>query len=115
MYASQDHYIWLNQDIISLLFFIPRLNPGLTRLVNVFFSPVNDDVQVPAGTKHYDFSFILPQDIPSSFNGTYGDIFYTLKAVVDRPWKFDYEHEVNFNVFASINLNTLPSIRVCIN
>uniref|UniRef100_A0A6P7EZK5 Arrestin domain-containing protein 3-like n=1 Tax=Diabrotica virgifera virgifera TaxID=50390 RepID=A0A6P7EZK5_DIAVI len=55
------------------------------------------------GRYEYNFEYILPpSDIPSSFDHEFGSIRYFLYAFVDRPWAFDYEHEVEVQVIAPI-------------
>lgn len=60
----------------------------------VFGSLDGDSEQIstqPTGKHSYPFSFVLPIDIPSSFEGKFGHIRYIIKANVVRPWKFDHK------------------------
>jgi hypothetical protein len=43
--------------------------------------------------------------LPSSFEGEHGSVRYTIKATLDRPWKFDHEVTVPFKVVTPIDLN----------
>nr|XP_033186624.1 arrestin domain-containing protein 2-like [Bombus vancouverensis nearcticus] len=61
--------------------------------------------KIPYGHNEYTFSFRLPNDIPCSFEHTNGYIRYTVKAVIDRPWKFDHECKAAFTVVSDLNLN----------
>ncbi|KAG5321733.1 ARRD3 protein, partial [Acromyrmex heyeri] len=65
----------------------------------------NGEVRVPAGFHRYSFNFSLPYNIPCSFEHTNGHIRYTMKAVIDRPWRFDHESKIAFTVVSSYDLN----------
>lgn len=66
---------------------------------------------LPQGRHVYPFSYILPQQLPSSFEGGYGNIQYTIKGVIDRPWKFDYETKILLNLCSPLDLNYIPGLR----
>lgn len=80
---------------------------------NVYNLVSGDNLTLPAGRHTYPFSFILPQQLPSSFEGKHGHIRYTITATVDRPWKSDYEAKVMIPLTSPLDLNFLPGIRVC--
>lgn len=61
--------------------------------------------QIPVGYHKYSFNFQLPHNIPSSFEHDLGHIRYTVKASIDRPWKFDHESKAAFTVISSLDLN----------
>ncbi|XP_060821608.1 arrestin domain-containing protein 17-like [Bombus pascuorum] len=61
--------------------------------------------KLPRGYNQYPFSFQLPNNIPCSFEHTNGYIRYTVKAVIDRPWKFDHECKAAFTVISNLDLN----------
>ncbi|KAK5638353.1 hypothetical protein RI129_012648 [Pyrocoelia pectoralis] len=42
----------------------------------------------------------------------YGNIKYTVRAVIDRPWAIDYESKKVFTVAAYNNLNLMDGLRV---
>ncbi len=44
---------------------------------------------MPAGETNFPFSFVLPRNIPGSFQGTYGKIEYKLEAKVEISWAID--------------------------
>ena len=48
--------------------------------------------QFRPGEYQYPFSFILPLDIPATFNGVYGNIKYGIAAHIDTPGLFSDEH-----------------------
>ncbi|XP_033343075.2 arrestin domain-containing protein 2 [Megalopta genalis] len=73
---------------------------------NVLGSSESDSrVEIKEGYHQYPFMFQLPCNIPSSFENFYGNIRYTVKAVIDRPWKFDHECKVAFTVISVLDLN----------
>lgn len=80
----------------------------------IFSKNVSADsrVQITEGQHTYPFSFQLPHNLPSSFEHNYGHVRYTVKAVIDRPWKFDHQSKCAFTVVAALDLNTHPEIRV---
>ncbi len=65
---------------------------------------VNDQIElasstsIPFGETRYDFSFSLPEDVPSSYLGTYGWITYTLEAKIEVSWARDPKAKVIINV-----------------
>ncbi|XP_032687156.1 arrestin domain-containing protein 17-like [Odontomachus brunneus] len=63
------------------------------------------EVRMPSGYSEYAFSFLLPHNIPCSFEHKHGHIRYTTKAIIDRPWKFNHECKVAFTVVTSYDLN----------
>ena len=69
-------------------------------------------MQITAGDYEYPFRLQLPENIPSSFVGEYGRIVYNIKAVVDRPWRFDHETVAFFTVDGIYDLNREPSASV---
>ncbi|XP_076238914.1 arrestin domain-containing protein 3 [Calliopsis andreniformis] len=62
-------------------------------------------VDIPPGHHRYPFTFHLPQNIPSSFEHPIGYVRYTVKGVMDRPWRFDHECKAAFTVLSILNLN----------
>lgn len=64
------------------------------------------------GFHTYRFSCLLPQNLPTSFEGQHGKIRYTCKVSLDRPWKFDLTYKVAFTVLKQQDLNyESPMIR----
>jgi hypothetical protein len=53
----------------------------------------------------FPFKFTLPQSIPSSFEGSYGNIRYRMRAIIERPWTYDHEVVTLFTVIHIIDLN----------
>jgi len=63
------------------------------------------EIQIPVGHHTYSFQFQLPKKLPSSFIGSHGEISYSVKAVIDRPWRFDHKTVKFFNVVGVLDLN----------
>jgi hypothetical protein len=67
-------------------------------------------IEMPAGITTYTFACMVPSQLPSSVEGKYGNIRYSCKAVLDRPWKTDKEFRLSFTVIKLEDLNNLPSL-----
>ncbi|XP_012255957.1 arrestin domain-containing protein 17 isoform X2 [Athalia rosae] len=63
------------------------------------------EIQLPPGEHSYPFSCVLPPNLPSSFESDLGHVRYTVKATLDRPWKFDQEVKTAFTVVSALDLN----------
>lgn len=84
-------------------------------LYNVTYYAVAGITEVlPAGEHSFPFSMMLPNHLPSSFEGQYGYVRYTVKATLNRPWKFDHEVKAAFTVLLHLDLNLDPLNRVSI-
>ncbi|XP_062620954.1 arrestin domain-containing protein 3-like isoform X2 [Saccostrea cucullata] len=70
---------------------------------------MGDDNRLPPGQHVYPFSFQLPPNLPSSFEGGVGYVRYTIKGTIDKPWKFDHTTKRPFTVNALLDLNTQPN------
>ncbi|XP_015172980.1 PREDICTED: arrestin domain-containing protein 2-like [Polistes dominula] len=64
-----------------------------------------NEVELPVGESVYYFSFQLPINIPCSFEHHIGHIRYTAKAIVDIPWKFNWNTKSAFTVVTGFDLN----------
>ncbi|KRT81933.1 hypothetical protein AMK59_5013 [Oryctes borbonicus] len=71
----------------------------------------NEATELPSGKHIYPFTCVLPPTLPSSFEGQYGHVRYTVKVVLDRPWKFDQETKAAFTVLSPFDLNMNPSLK----
>ncbi|XP_066994415.1 arrestin domain-containing protein 17 [Anabrus simplex] len=65
-----------------------------------------NEVFIQPGEQTYPFSTFLPPNLPSSFEGEFGYVRYTVKAILDRPWKFDQDTKAAFTVISPVDLNT---------
>uniref|UniRef100_A0A2A4K4A1 Arrestin C-terminal-like domain-containing protein n=1 Tax=Heliothis virescens TaxID=7102 RepID=A0A2A4K4A1_HELVI len=70
-----------------------------------------NEIEIPAGKQVYNFTCTLPPVLPSSFEGQYGYVRYTVKVTLDRPWKFDQETKMAFTVINAFDLNLNPSYK----
>lgn len=69
------------------------------------------------GTHTYYFECKLPPELPSSFEGQYGQIRYLAKAYMDRPStilskKSSVVTKKAFTVLSGLNLNFIPEAAV---
>ncbi len=73
-------------------------------------------MELAAGKHEYPFSFTLPSAIPSSYEGIHGNIRYTMKAIIKRPWyKADLvSDEIPFTVNVNVGLNRNPNEMVMV-
>lgn len=69
------------------------------------------EIELPAGTHSYPFTCALPPSLPSSFEGEFGHVRYTVKVTLDRPWKFDQDMKMAFTVIAPVDLNLNPRVK----
>lgn len=53
----------------------------------------------------YPFTCALPPTLPSSYEGKWGYVRYTIKVTLDRPWKFDQDTKMAFTVITPVDLN----------
>ncbi|KFB40715.1 AGAP001892-PA-like protein [Anopheles sinensis] len=68
-------------------------------------SPEGNPYDIAPGTHTYRFGCALPHNLPTSFEGQYGHIRYTVRVVLHRPWKVDPTYKVGFTVLRHVNLN----------
>lgn len=70
------------------------------------------EIDLPVGRQQLPFTCVLPPALPSSFEGSKGHIRYTVKVIIDRPWKFDHETKTAFTVLSPVDLNLNPTLKV---
>ncbi|KAL0128008.1 hypothetical protein PUN28_003330 [Cardiocondyla obscurior] len=66
------------------------------------------EIEIQSGEHKFPFTCSLPMNLPSSFESDFGHIRYTVKATLDRPWKFDQDVKCPFTVIAPLDLNQEP-------
>lgn len=72
---------------------------------------IGAEIELPAGEHTYPFTCALPPQLPSSFEGEWGHIRYTIKITLDRPWKFDQDSKMAFTVISPVDLNQNPRVK----
>ena len=68
-------------------------------------------MELSAGRHEYPFNFTLPGRLPTSFEGTYGQVRYHLLATVDGPKRNRITREP-FTVLGNLDLNKKPECKV---
>lgn len=69
---------------------------------------------LPAGTHNFNFSYVLPQNIPSSFESKIGQVRHVCKAKINVPWGFDKTCSQPYSVNSLYDLNTDPAAQASI-
>ncbi|XP_078599304.1 arrestin domain-containing protein 3-like [Branchiostoma floridae x Branchiostoma japonicum] len=60
---------------------------------------------LPAGYHEFPFRYQLGTALPSSFEGGIGYVRYSIKGIVDRPWRFDHTTKYAFTILDMYDLN----------
>ncbi|CAG9861415.1 unnamed protein product [Phyllotreta striolata] len=68
---------------------------------------VAEEGTVPKGIYEFNFTFDVPRQIPSSFSGKSGWVFYYVKAIVDRPLMIDYKHKITLEMSSPLDFNMM--------
>ena len=68
-------------------------------------SDTDEGFLLAAGNHGFQFDYTLPRDLPSTFEGRWGDVKYRVKAILRRPCRFDIEREVELTISAHVDLN----------
>ncbi|KAI6177456.1 Arrestin domain-containing protein 2 [Aphelenchoides bicaudatus] len=90
-------------------YFCEQLNTNFTHSFGrIGTDGKNVDRIIPLGVHEIPFSYTLPKNLPTSFEGEYGFVRYTCRAIAERPWDFDIISKVAFTVVGieDINNNT---------
>lgn len=74
----------------------------LSRFDNETYSSVVAQDKLPVGAHEFDFSCVLPHQLPTSFESKYGFIRYQIKVEIERPWKYDIKHCLGYFAFTVI-------------
>ncbi|CAA19461.1 Arrestin C-terminal-like domain-containing protein [Caenorhabditis elegans] len=68
----------------------------------------NANNKIPGGVNIFPFLFQLPANLPPSFEGTHGNVRYSVHVELDRPWRMNVEAKRVFSVIPVIDLNSIP-------
>ncbi|GAB6023914.1 hypothetical protein CHUAL_008648 [Chamberlinius hualienensis] len=71
-----------------------------------------DLIDLSSGEYEYPFLTILPSNLPSSFDGSFGQIYYTCNCQIDVPLKYDPRCKTTFTVIQLVDLNLFPNINI---
>ncbi|XP_043478998.1 arrestin domain-containing protein 17-like isoform X1 [Leptopilina heterotoma] len=75
----------------------------------------SDEMELTEGEHIFLFEYVLPTNLPTSYElklvNNEAHVRYIVKAIIDRPWKFDNETEAPFTVVTEYDLNTDPIAR----
>ncbi|EDS30991.1 arrestin domain containing 4 [Culex quinquefasciatus] len=71
----------------------------------------SNEIELEAKSHTYPFTCALPPTLPSSFEGEWGFVRYTIKVTLDRPWKFDQDLKMAFTVISPVDLNQNPRVK----
>ncbi|XP_058124043.1 arrestin domain-containing protein 17-like [Anopheles ziemanni] len=87
----------------------------LTHTLDLVRAESEDPIELPPGRQIYRFSIVLPNTLPTSFEGDYGYIRYTVRVIFERPWKIDLTYKIAFTVVNQLNLNSVtPPLNVAV-
>ena len=73
---------------------------------------LDKDPVLPAGEHTFPFECKLPQQLPSSFEGKFGQIRYLARATIERAWKSSVVTRKAFTVLSGLDLNFIPEAAV---
>lgn len=69
----------------------------------------DERVELKVGYQEYPFKTTLAISLPSSHEGSDGSIRYSIKAILDRPWKHDNKVFLPLTVVKWVDLNSYPA------
>lgn len=70
-----------------------------------------DHMDIPPGSHTYNFTCALPPVLPSSFEGPFGYVRYTIRIILDVPRGVVEETKLPFTVVNAFDLNLNPSYK----
>lgn len=88
-------------------YFLEQFNTGYTHNLQ---EEGGKDRILPAGRHEIPFSYTLPKTLPTSFEGEFGHVRYTCKAICERPWDFDIVSLKAFTVIGIEDINSDPKL-----
>ncbi|XP_047490021.1 arrestin domain-containing protein 3-like isoform X2 [Penaeus chinensis] len=68
--------------------------------------------ELPPGTHQFNFSFLLPNGIPSSFESSTGQVRHRCEAKMDIPWGIDKKAKRPYSVNTLLDLNINPQAQL---
>uniref|UniRef100_A0A0M3IHF1 Arrestin_C domain-containing protein n=1 Tax=Ascaris lumbricoides TaxID=6252 RepID=A0A0M3IHF1_ASCLU len=71
----------------------------------ITFEDGKEERILPEGHHEVPFSYTLPKTLPSSFEGEFGYVRYTCRAICERPWDFDIVSKRAFTVVGIEDIN----------
>uniref|UniRef100_A0A915BZB4 Arrestin C-terminal-like domain-containing protein n=1 Tax=Parascaris univalens TaxID=6257 RepID=A0A915BZB4_PARUN len=71
----------------------------------ITFKDGKEERILPEGRHEVPFSYTLPKTLPSSFEGEFGYVRYTCRAICERPWDFDIISKRAFTVVGIEDIN----------
>lgn len=83
----------------------------LNSVTYLFGSPNGEIVELSKEIYNYNFSCTLPIEIPSSIEGEFGNIRYTIDANLDIPWPLNMHTIIAFSVARYEDLNYFPELK----
>ncbi|XP_062576489.1 arrestin domain-containing protein 3-like [Saccostrea cucullata] len=66
--------------------------------------------RLPPAQHVFPFTFVLPPQLPSSFEGEHGYVRYKVEGIIDRPRKSNLRSVRPFTVLTTLDLNLEPSV-----
>ncbi|XP_067014591.2 arrestin domain-containing protein 17 isoform X2 [Anabrus simplex] len=69
------------------------------------------EVVLQAGDHSYPFSTVLPDVLPTSFEGQMGHVRYVVWITLERPWKYNHDVKAAFTVINPLDLNEEPQLQ----
>ena len=66
---------------------------------------------LPQGIHYIPFSFVLPPNMPTSFESNIGQVRYFVKAAIVRDWKWNHKVKQHLMVNGILDLNMHPSAK----
>ncbi|VDL62389.1 unnamed protein product [Nippostrongylus brasiliensis] len=91
-------------------YFLEQFNTAYTHKFVVTKSGKEKERVLPAGVHEVPFSYTLPKSLPTSFEGEFGHIRYTCRAICERPWDFDIVSRKAFTVIGIEDINSDPRL-----
>ncbi|XP_061729724.1 arrestin domain-containing protein 2-like [Cydia pomonella] len=80
----------------------------LSMHVNILNKPSDETITLPVGAYEFRFEFIMPYDIPSSFEDKHSNITYQVKAKFEKPSFFSLTRrfEKQITIYGNVNPST---------